>query len=792
MTTQGSKVASARRWAEHSAAAATSRALAGVGLALCTAVAACSSGGGAGSTTPESTPPGAEQRSWRSFSDMAPVQALKSTSEYLWVGTAGGLLRYPIDGGEPLRIAEDSGPGGQQIVEIESDEHGRVWALSEKGLGVYEEGAWSRPTGALPDVGTISALALTTDGTVWVGGSQGLVANGGTWVRWATDDDVTALAPIDGTNEFWVGTSQSGIWYVDAERMVSKHVRERGMPCGAIRSLVAGDGSVWALCSRGDGSIIARYDGTRWQGLTAKLPDRPVDLARCRKGVVLLTDSALWQVVERTGTEPAPAAAEGEIPMSVVFEGAPMVAQRFKIQPTQNVGEPPVSHLVAQPRGMDPFVPAAEAPSRPDGVAPMPPPLLKRVDVRIGEDPTLARCDERGIWVGTDGLGVTRIGRGGQVSHYRTYDLVITERPFTVAADDDGRAWFLTRELSAGYLENTSEGRFAHAQVEPDVTAGVQILFFASRGAGAYAFGRLRGSNVVRIYQHANGQWSEIIERELVFAPTLDQQVAEQERIRQETRERRRRREERRLREEQAAQQGQGQPKEEREGPAEAEPSVSAALVLADFSFFEVDPLGKFWIGILLPSEDGSGQLVPAGVAVIDLEVEEVTYHGERPSGPGAVAIPDDVNVVDFMSSGEPWLGGLHGVIVMRAGGALQRYDEATGLNGEVVNDLAIDAHGMPWVATPEGLGHYEDNTWRFFLDNQPEHLHVVSLAVDADGELWMGGNRGASHYDGERWEVFTATRGGLISNRIRSVHVDSQDRVWFVTDAGISMLSRH
>jgi hypothetical protein len=784
MTTQGTRVASTWRGAGQGSAAERITLL-GAGLSLCVAAAACSSGG-SGSTTPESPPPAAEQRSWRSFSDMSPVEAVESTPEHLWVGTAGGLLRYPIDGGDPLRIAEDSGPGGQRIVEIESDERGRVWALSDRGLGVYEDGAWSRPTGALPDVGTISALALTTDGTVWVGGSKGLVANGGTWVRWAGEDEVTVLEPIAGSNEFWVGTRQGGIWHVDAERMVSKHVRERGMPCGAVRSLVAGDGVVWALCSRGDGSIIARYDGTRWQGLTAKLPDRPVDLARCRKGVVLLTESALWQVVERAGDAPAPAA-EGQVPMAVVFEGAPMVAQRFKIQPTQNVGDTPVTHLVANPSAIEPFVEASGPPPRPDGITPLPPPLLKRVDVRIGEDPTLARCDERGIWVGTEGLGVTRIGRGGQVSPYRTFDLVITERPFTVAADDDGRAWFLTRELSAGYLENTGEGRFAHAQVEPEATAGVQILFFASRGAGAYAFGRLRGSNVVRIYQHAGGQWSEIIERELAFAPTEEQQEAEQERIREETRERRRRREERRLRREQEA--AQGAPKEEREG---AEPAPAASPpVLADFSFFEVDPQGKFWVGILLPAEDGSGQLVPAGVAVIDLEVEEVTYHGERPSGPGAVAIPNDLNVVDFMSSGEPWLGGLHGVIVMRAGGALERFDEATGLNGEVVNDLAIDARGMPWVATPEGLGHYQDNTWRFFLDNQPPHLHVVSIAVDADGELWMGGNRGASHYDGERWEVFTATRAGLISNHVRSVHVDSQNRVWFVTDAGISMLSR-
>lgn len=682
---------------------------------------------------------------------MDPVWAMASTEEHLWVGTSGGLLRYALDGGTPFRLSGSTGPGEGAVVAVTTDSRGRLWALSEGGLGRYDSGAWSRPVGIVPHVGVVSAMNVMDDGTIWVGGSKGLTSNGGGgWVRWSLDDAVTDIVKADDGEGFWIGTARTGVWHVADDRMISKHVQDRGMPCSEVHSLIAGDGEVWALCNRSGSAILARFDGDRWFGYTASLSDRPVQLGKCRRGVVLLTDDELWQVVERESPEEA--LRDGDLLMSPIFRGERMRPQRFRIRPSP-AEERPSTHQAATHRRAPSFAQATPEDTLPEEERP-PSLILRPVAVPFGEEPTHVRCDEKGVWVGTRGLGVTRLARGGRVTHYRTMELVVTDRSFTVAADDEGRAWFLTRDLRAGILDSSTDERFEPALIEHDATAGIQILAFGSRGLGAYAFGRVRGANVIRIYQHVRGEWVEMFSRELRFGP--EDEIDE----------------------------------ESDEEPDEETSVVRAPEPLVDFSFFEIDPQGRFWIGLRMPTSTESRVQAPRGVLVIDLEREEVTHHSQEPRGPGGQQIPNDISVVDFTSNGDAWLGGLHGVIVLGADGSVRRFSESNGLTGEVVNDLAIDDDDVPWVATPEGLGHYEQNTWRFFLDNQPENLHVSSLAVDSRGELWAGGNRGAIHYDGTRWEVFT-TRDGLIADRISSVHIDRQDRVWFVTEAGISMLTR-
>lgn len=670
---------------------------------------------------------------------MDPVWAMATTEEHLWVGTSGGLLRYALDGGSPFRLSGSTGPGEGAVVAVTTDSRGRLWALSEGGLGRYDSGAWSRPVGVVPHVGVVSAMNVMDDGTIWVGGSKGLTSNGGGgWVRWSLDDAVTDIAKADDGEGFWIGTAKTGVWHVADDRMISKHVQERGMPCSEVHSLIAGNGEVWTICDRGGSAILARFDGDRWFGYTAPLDVRPVQLGKCRRGVVLLTDTELWQVVQRETPEAALGA--DDVLMSPIFRGERMRPQRFRIRPSP-AEDRTSTHQAAPHRSAPLFAPVTSEGALPEEERP-PELVLRPVAVPFGEEPTHVRCDEKGVWIGTRGLGVTRLARGGSVTHYRTMELVVTDRSFTVAADDEGRAWFLTRDLRAGVLESSTHERFEPALIERDATAGIQILAFGSRGLGAYAFGRVRGANVIRIYQHARGEWVEMFSREIHFGPEEENE------------------------------------QESDAESAEEPPVVRAPGPLADFSFFEIDPQGRFWIGVHMPTSSESPEYTPHGVLVVDLELEEVTHHGQEPRGPGGLQIPNDISVVDFTSNGDAWLGGLHGVIVIRNDGSVTRFSESNGLTGEVVNDLAIDDDDVPWVATPEGLGHYEENTWRFFLDNQPENLHISSLAVDSSGELWAGGNRGAIHYDGTRWEVFT-TRDGLISDphQLRS-HRSSRPRV--------------
>lgn len=725
------------------------------GLLLLVSLCACpSSRPNDGSTPAHEGGDGAAQsqsRNWRAVSDMDPVWSLASTEEHLWVGTPGGLLRYDLHGGAPLRVSGSAGPIKGRVVGVQTDSNGKLWAVSEGGIGRYEGGAWSRPTGPMPDVGELSAFVVMPSNALWLGGTEGLVTHhAGQWTRWSGDAEVTSIAPPFADGRIWVGTKRGAI-EISTDGFIAHHDQDRGMPCDVVRSIVASEDRVWALCSRSDGLVLAHYDGNRWQGFTVELSQAPMDLGVCNNRFILLTDDGLWRI---EGHDPEEDDLErGELPLATVFSGAPARPSRERVNPSEASGNHEMRTAQPRPRPSS-FAPPPEAPEDPWLAHPVTH-ILRPIDVPVYHGAACVSCDSRGVWIGTEGLGTTRVGRGGEVTVYRTLDLVVDDRPFSVAADGEGNSWFLSRDLRAGVLGSDINDSFEPSHVEQDATSGFQILAFGSRGLGAYALGRMRGTNVLRVYQRARGDWVEMLERELSFAPDPEAREALRDNEEQ-----------------------------------EPLPDPFDGLRV-DFSFFEVDEEGRFWIGLLSrPAHAPNAEPTPHGVLVIDLELDELVLHGQEPRGPGALRVPNDINVVDFTSDGDTWLAGLTGAVVIRSDGTMDRFSEANGLLGGIVNDLAIDANDVPWVATPEGLGRYQQGSWRFFMDNMPEEVHVLSLAVDSRGELWAGGNRGAVHYDGRSWEVFT-TASGLISNRIRSVHTDGRDRVWFVTAAGISLLER-
>lgn len=107
-----------------------------------------------------------------------------------------------------------------------------------------------------------------------------------------------------------------------------------------------------------------------------------------------------------------------------------------------------------------------------------------------------------------------------------------------------------------------------------------------------------------------------------------------------------------------------------------------------------------------------------------------------------------------------------HGYLWVGGAGQLLRWDLDDGsylkvdmggdLAFDVVNALLVDQDDNLWVATDQGLGFLNGDTWKIFT--QVDGLdtdHVISLFEDADGGLWAGtayGERGLNYYDGESW----------------------------------------
>lgn len=106
------------------------------------------------------------------------------------------------------------------------------------------------------------------------------------------------------------------------------------------------------------------------------------------------------------------------------------------------------------------------------------------------------------------------------------------------------------------------------------------------------------------------------------------------------------------------------------------------------------------------------------------------------------------------------------------------------------VNGLAVDARNQVWAAlSGGGLLRFDGMRWIEFTPQNSElpSLYVYDLAFDAADRVWLGTNRGAARFDGEKWEIFTQenTRGGLTSDWVFRLTVDTQGTVWFGTLGG-------
>jgi len=63
--------------------------------------------------------------------------------------------------------------------------------------------------------------------------------------------------------------------------------------------------------------------------------------------------------------------------------------------------------------------------------------------------------------------------------------------------------------------------------------------------------------------------------------------------------------------------------------------------------------------------------------------------------------------------------------------------------------------------------------------------LRVEHIAEDAEGYLWFATiSNGVSRFDGNEFVNFT-TKDGLCNNKVFSIYLDSQERLWFGTDEG-------
>jgi ligand-binding sensor domain-containing protein/tRNA A-37 threonylcarbamoyl transferase component Bud32 len=109
--------------------------------------------------------------------------------------------------------------------------------------------------------------------------------------------------------------------------------------------------------------------------------------------------------------------------------------------------------------------------------------------------------------------------------------------------------------------------------------------------------------------------------------------------------------------------------------------------------------------------------------------------------------------------------------------------DEQPDKLANFVNAVLRDSSGAFWVATTNGLGYYDGQTWRRITtaDGLPDN-NVSTLYFGQDGKLVVGTASGAASLDGEKF--VPAEQGPPYG--VYGIVQDAQDRYWFSGGGGV------
>lgn len=192
---------------------------------------------------------------------------------------------------------------------------------------------------------------------------------------------------------------------------------------------------------------------------------------------------------------------------------------------------------------------------------------------------------------------------------------------------------------------------------------------------------------------------------------------------------------------------------------------------------------GEIWIGT-----------ETMGVYRVYKEVEdhiEYTIYGEKEGLPPTIilAILED-------DEGNMWLGSNGDGAIKFLGDVFAHYTVENGLGNNKVLNIQQDQLGGYWIATDGGGltymtirdGHVDMSTLTVEDGLPSNFLNAVAIGNGENQNLWIATTKnGIVKYNG--FEFFNYTRlDGLKNDRVYSIHVDRNGRVWCGTAEGISL----
>ena len=120
----------------------------------------------------------------------------------------------------------------------------------------------------------------------------------------------------------------------------------------------------------------------------------------------------------------------------------------------------------------------------------------------------------------------------------------------------------------------------------------------------------------------------------------------------------------------------------------------------------------------------------------------------------------------------------------------LNAFTRKDGLANEYVFGIGVDSDGYTWFGTNAGgASRYRDGEWQVFF---PMHgladYWIYTFVEQRDKIFWIGTWAGANRVDLKTMKI-TTIKDELINEWVYGLDVDSNNRVWFGTEGGVSML---
>lgn len=190
--------------------------------------------------------------------------------------------------------------------------------------------------------------------------------------------------------------------------------------------------------------------------------------------------------------------------------------------------------------------------------------------------------------------------------------------------------------------------------------------------------------------------------------------------------------------------------------------------------------LGNNWVSGVAVTSDGKTYFATDGGGLTLFDGATRKTYNTANSG-----IPSNYLTAVAADKSRVWVGTFGAGVARLEGDQWTKFTLAS----DYINGIALDANGVPWVATDDGAFAFDGTAWTHLT--QAAGLasnRVLSIAGGPDGRLWFGTDRGATVYDGRRYRTYKTT-DGLSDNAVRALTVDASNRVWFGTARGVSVL---